>query len=57
MATLMKYIESGLSREQAITATSKALQIDPKTMLDLLQKYLINKKKVKQTTDGDYMLS
>lgn len=56
MATLMQYIESGLTREEAIAATAKSLQIDSKTMLALLQKYLINKKKVKQTSDGDYML-
>ncbi len=53
---LMRNIESGLNREEALLKTAKVLGITPQEMLKLLQKYMIEQKRVRETEDGDFVL-
>ena len=57
LALLTKYLESGLEEQEALEATSKFLEINPNEVKNLLQNYLINKNKVKQTTTGEYIIN
>ena len=56
IAVLMKYLEAGLERQEALEAAGQYLEIEPEKMKELLQNYLINKNKVKKTDHGDYIL-
>ena len=53
---LKKNIEFGLSREEAISKTGEKLGIEPSQMLQILKEYMIKKKKVRETKDGEYVL-
>ena len=53
---LMKNVEEGLSREEALSRTGEMLDINPEEMLQILQSYMIKQNKVRQTQDGEYIL-
>lgn len=53
---LRRYVESGLGREEALRKTGEELGMDPEEMLTAMKNYMINKKIVKETEDGEYMV-
>ena len=53
---LMKNIELGLSRENALAKTGEMLNLNPEEMLEQLKTYMIKQKRAKKTKDGGYVL-
>ena len=53
---LMKNIELGLSRENALEKTGEMLNLNPEEMLEQLKTYMIKQKRAKKTKDGGYVL-
>lgn len=53
---LKEYIELGLNMEESIKRTGEALGISPEEMLETLQKYMIEQKRVRKTASGNFIM-
>ncbi len=53
---LLKLIEKGYNRDLALSETANTFGIDKKTMLEAMQQELLERKRVKKTEKGDFVL-
>lgn len=53
---LQYYYEQGFSNTEAINKVAEDINLDKKTMLELLKKALIEKNKIRETSKGEYYL-
>lgn len=49
-------VEAGLTREEALAKTGKMLEMSPEEMLKSMQKYMIEQKRVRKTSLGEFVV-